>query len=135
MGVSANARHVRWDQLMAENKGKIDVEAAQRFLADHYDTFDKKIEPERADLCGHIDLSPRGSKPWQPEYGPGRRGAKQGGQWLDGGPDVVHCGDGTFLRAELQSHATFAEHPGFEWEKNVLKDLDTHAWTTFRIAQ
>jgi hypothetical protein len=27
------------------------------------------------------------------------------------------------------------EHPGFEWEKDALRDLDTHAWTTFRIAQ
>ena len=70
MSISANARHVRWDQLMAENKGKIDVAAAQRFLADHYDTFDKKTEPSERTLCGHIDLSPRGSKPWQPEYGP-----------------------------------------------------------------
>ena len=27
---------------MAENKGKIDVAAAQRFLADHFDTFENK---------------------------------------------------------------------------------------------
>jgi hypothetical protein len=38
MSVSANARHVRWEQLMAENKGKIDLAAAQRFESDHYDT-------------------------------------------------------------------------------------------------
>ncbi len=35
MAQSANARRVRWEQLMAENKGKIDVAAAQRFLGDH----------------------------------------------------------------------------------------------------
>ena len=29
MSSSANARHVRWEQLMAGNKGKIDVTAAQ----------------------------------------------------------------------------------------------------------
>jgi hypothetical protein len=29
MSISANARHVRWDQLMQENKGKIDVAAAK----------------------------------------------------------------------------------------------------------
>src|SRR6185369_9815815 len=34
LGASANARHVRWEQLMEQNKGKIDVAAGQRFLAD-----------------------------------------------------------------------------------------------------
>src|SRR3984893_2461032 len=41
-GASANARHVRWDQLMNANKGKIDTSLAQVFLADHYDSFAKK---------------------------------------------------------------------------------------------
>jgi hypothetical protein len=27
------------------------------------------------------------------------------------------------------------EHPQFDWEKSVLRDLDSHAWTTFQIAQ
>ena len=31
LSISGNARHVRWEQLMQENKGKIDVAAAQRF--------------------------------------------------------------------------------------------------------
>ena len=39
MSISANARHARWTQLMAENKGKIDVALAQQFLADHYDSY------------------------------------------------------------------------------------------------
>ena len=62
MSISANARHVRWEQLMAENKGKIDVKLAQQFMADHYDTFAKETRPSERTLCGHIDLSPRGSK-------------------------------------------------------------------------
>jgi hypothetical protein len=27
------------------------------------------------------------------------------------------------------------EHPEFDWEKKVLRDLDSHPWTTFRSAQ
>src|SRR5579859_7030386 len=40
------ARHLRWEQLMSQNKGKIDVAAAQHFLADHYDTFEKKEDAD-----------------------------------------------------------------------------------------
>ena len=66
---SAEARHARWEQLMAENKGKIDLAAAERFLADHYDAYEKKKDADERTLDGHIDLSPRGSQPWQPAFG------------------------------------------------------------------
>ena len=66
---SANARHVRWDELMAEYKGKIDLAAAQRFLGDHYDTFQKKDDANERTICGHVELSPRGEPGWQPPYG------------------------------------------------------------------
>src|SRR5258706_3268298 len=67
--ISANARHIRWDKLMTEHKGKIDVSLGQRFLGDHFDTFSGRNEPGERTLCGHIELSPPGSKPWQPPYG------------------------------------------------------------------
>jgi hypothetical protein len=35
----------------------------------HYDSYAKKKDPNERTLCGHIDLSPRGSQPWQPAYG------------------------------------------------------------------
>ena len=45
---SDNARHERWLQLMAEYKGKIDVAAGQKFLADHFDAFEKRLTPASA---------------------------------------------------------------------------------------
>jgi hypothetical protein len=36
---------------MRENKGRIDVQAGQRFLADHYDTYEKKVGPDERTLC------------------------------------------------------------------------------------
>ena len=45
---SENARHTRWLQLMEQNKGKIDVAAGQRFLADHFDTFEGQDRSQRA---------------------------------------------------------------------------------------
>jgi hypothetical protein len=135
MGISANARHVRWDQLMAEYKGRIDVEAAQRFLADHYDTFDNKTEPSERTLCGHIDLSPRGSKPWQQEYGPAGtvQNKAANASMVDQMSFTAAMGHSCGLDFKAAKH--LKEHPGFEWQRNALRDLDTHAWTTFRIAQ
>jgi len=63
-------RHRRWDQLMAENKGKIDVAAVERFLSDHFDTYENKTNPSERTLCGHVDLSPRGMPTWQGPFAP-----------------------------------------------------------------
>jgi hypothetical protein len=133
--VSANARHVRWEQLMAEYKGQIDVAAAERFMADHYDTFLHQTTPSERTLCGHIDLSTRGSKPWQPAFGPA-------GTVQNKAADSAMIAQMSFTAAmghadgiDFKAAAHLKEHPEFDWEKGVLRDLDSHAWTTFRVAQ
>ncbi len=130
--ITGNVRHMRWDQLMAENKGTIDVASAQRFLGDHYDAYAKKIEPNERTLCGHIDLSPRGSKPWEPEFG--IAGAVQ-----NKAADATMISHMSFTAAMGHScgidfHAAqhLKEHPEFAWQKDILKDLLSHPWTTFR---
>ncbi len=135
MSISANARHLRWDELMQENKGKIDVAAAQRFLADHYDTFTHQIAPSERTLCGHIDLSTRGSSPWQPPYGPA-------GTVQNKAADAAMLTQMSFTAAmghadgiDFKAAQHLKEHPEFAWEKSVLRDLDSHPWTTFRSAQ
>ena len=45
-GQSSVARHTRWDQLMAQNMGQIDVPAAKRFMADHFDVVEQKEDPD-----------------------------------------------------------------------------------------
>jgi len=131
--VSANARRVRWEQLLAENKGKIGLEEAKRFLADHYDTFEKKPDaPGERTLCGHVDLSPRGMKPWQDEFGPA--GAVQSKaadarmiRAMELEAAMGHsCGIG--FRAEEH----LKKHPQFDWMKPLLRDLPSHPWTRFR---
>ena len=62
-GNSANARHKRWLQLMAQSKGKIDAAMAQKFLADHFDAYTGKWGANERTLCGHIDVSPLGKLP------------------------------------------------------------------------
>lgn len=131
--VSANARRARWEQLLAEYRGRIGLEEAKRFLADHYDTFEKKdASPNERTLCGHVDLSPRGMKPWQDEFGPA--GAVQA-KAADAGmirrmeleAAMGHpCGIG--FRADEH----LARYPQFAWMKPLLRDLPAHPWTRFR---
>jgi hypothetical protein len=133
--VSANARHVRWEQLMAENKGKIDVTAAQGFLADHFDTFDNKTAPSERTLCGHIELSPRGSKPWQPEYGPAGAVQNKATDGTMASHMAFTAAMGHSCGLDFKAAEHLKKHTDFEWEKDVLRDLDAHQWTTFRSGQ
>ncbi len=134
-GLSPNARRARWEQLMAEHKGKIDVAAAQRFLADHFDSFQRKNEPNERTLCGHIDLSPRGSPDWQPPYGVA--GAVQNkvadatmAERLSFAAAAGHaCG----IRFDAAAHLT--AHPEFGWQKKYLRDMNSYPWTIFEIAR
>jgi hypothetical protein len=132
---SANARHARWEQLMAENKGRIDLAAAQRFLADHYDTFENKEDPDERTLDGHIDLSPRGSEPWEPPFG--TAGAVQ-----NKATDASLAAEMSFSAAaghacgmDFKASDHLRAHPEFNWQKVLQRDMDAHAWTIFSAAK
>ncbi len=133
LSVSANARRLRWEQLMAEQKGKIDVEAGKRFLSDHYDTYEKKTQPNERTLCGHVDLSPRGMKSWQEEYGPA--GAVQAkvtdSSMAERMALVAAMGHSCGIHFKSAEH--LARHPAFAWQKEFLRDLNSHPWTEFTI--
>lgn len=134
-GISANARRVRWDQLMAEHRGKIDVAAAQRFLSDHYDVIQNKVDPNERTICGHNDLSPRGLGNWQPPFG--AAGAVQAkvadaamAERMSLAASMGHsCG--IHFRAAAYLH----RNPKFNYLKSYLKDLPSRPWTVFETAQ
>ncbi len=135
MSLSANARHARWDELMAENKGKIDVSAAQRFLADHFDTFENKEDPDERTLDGHIDLSPRGSGTWQPPFG--IAGAVQ-----NKAADASLAAEMSFVAAaghacglDFKAADHVRAHPEYSWQKPLLRDMNAHPWATFSAAK
>ncbi len=135
MGVSANARRVRWEQLMVEYKGKIDAAAGQKFLSDHWDSFDKKENPNERTLCGHVDLSPRGMKDWQEPYG--IAGAVQAkvtdaamAEKMSLSAAMGHpCGIAFKAAPHLR------KYPQFAWQKKFLRDLNSYPWTIFSAAQ
>jgi hypothetical protein len=135
MSESSNARHVRWEQLMAENKGKIDLAAAERFLADHFDTFENKQDPDERTLDGHIDLSPRGDGDWQPPFG--TAGAVQNkatnASLAARMSFVAAAGHACGMDFKAADHVR--AHPEFSWQKGLQRDMNAYAWTTFAVAE
>lgn len=135
MSKSQNARHARWDQLMSENKGKIDVEMAEKFLADHYDVFDKKEHASDRTLCGHLEDSPRGmSESWGPYYPAGSAIAQAAdatmAEHMEMAAQAGHsCGKdfvaGPFLK----------DHPEFGWQKPALIDMKGEKWANFKSGE
>jgi hypothetical protein len=125
-------RRARWEQLMAEGKGRIDVAAGKLFLADHYDAYEKKADsPSERTLCGHVDLSPRGMKPWQEEFGPaGTVQAKVTDAAMAGRMEIEAavghpCGRAFVAAEHLKRYAQFG------WQKDLLRDLPSGPWTRF----
>lgn len=128
-GISGNARHKRWEQLMRENKGKIDVAAAQKFLADHVDSLTGKTQPSERTLCGHVDLSPRGMGAWQPAFG--TAGAVQ-----NKATDATMASKLSFMAAaghacghDFIAAQHLAAHPELAWQKSELRDMKAYPWT------
>jgi hypothetical protein len=129
---SMNARHIRAEELIQQNKGKIDVELAERFLADHVDSFEHKTQPGERALCGHVDASPRGVKEWAWDaYNPG--GAVQGkatdsemAATMSFVARAGHpCGEDFIADKFLE------QHPGYSWQKPLLRDMKAGPWTRF----
>jgi hypothetical protein len=135
MGASANARRKRWEALMAEYKGRIDVDAAKRFLADHVDTFDNKTVADERTLCGHNEDSPRGMGGWQPPYG--AAGAVQSkvadGKMAEELALWAAMGHACGVPFKAKEHLTL--HPELAWQKDILIDLLPGPWTRFQAAE
>jgi hypothetical protein len=129
---SPNARHTRWDQLMAQFKGQIDAGVGQTLEADAYDVIDKRNGPTERSLCGTADTSARGIPEWDwtPFYPGGTVQAKvidsamadsmqfRAAMGHPCAPDFVAD---DFLKA----------HPEYAWTRGLLRDMKTQPWTLF----
>jgi hypothetical protein len=134
---SMNARHARAEELMQQEKGKIDVETAQQFLSDHEDSVESdKPQPNERSLCGHGDASPRGVKEWDwAPYTPG--GAVQGKA-----TDSKMAAHMSFVAraghpcgADFLADDFLERHPEYFWQKPLLHDMKAGPWTTFQAGQ
>ena len=135
-GQSVLVRKARWEQLMAEYKGYIDVEDAKLFEADHLDLAAGRTGFNSNVLCGHVDEDPRGT----PEFG-----------WAPFSPagSVQGKVTSTALAREMKFWARMghpcgkefiaadflAAHPEYAWQKPYLKDLKAFPWTLFEAGK
>jgi hypothetical protein len=130
---SPNARHVRWEELMKQNKGKIDVTMAEQFLSDHYDAVENKHDADERTLCGHADTTDRPIDIWGWEaYYPG--GAVQGKAMdseMASKMELVAraghpCGE------DFHAGDFLAKHPEYAWQSPLLRDMKAGPWTDFK---
>ena len=136
---SPNARHARWEELMQEAKGRIDVTMAEQFLSDHVDTAGSasdKAGPDERSLCGHVDSSSRGVKEWTWDaYHPG--GAVQGkaadSAMVEKMSFVARAGHP--CGADFHAAEFLEQHPEYSWQKPLLRDMKAGPWTVFSAGQ
>lgn len=131
---SATVRHRRWDDLMKQHKGKIDINLAKKFEADHYDAVRKREAGSANTLCGHVEVDERGLPEWDwANFFPGGTvNAKVAdGQmaarmtlWASAGHP---CGAGFKLEAFLKLH------PEFAWQREIAGDMPSGPWTQFSL--
>ncbi len=132
---SPNARRVRWEQLMRENKGKIDLAMAQKFMGDHYDSFDKTEEAGERSLCGHIERSPRGFKGWLPAYYPGGTAQNKATDSRLAAQMSLVAHMGHACGGDFKAKPFLIKHAEFAWQEPVLIDLDAGGWATFKAGE
>jgi Phospholipase B len=132
---SANARHRRWDELMKLNKGKIDINLAKRFEADHYDVVRKREAGSANTLCGHVEADELGAPEWDwKNYYPGgtvnaKVADSQMAERMSLWGSVGHpCGGDFKLEAFLKAH------PEYAWQREIAGDMPSGAWTQFSIS-
>jgi len=133
---SAVARRVRWQQLMTQHTGQIDVERAKQFEADHFDTYIGQDHPGERALCAHWDLEDRPIQQWPtaPNDAWGTLDAKVvdtkmakrmsfAARW------GAACGTG------FDAQKFLSEHPQFEWMKDILQSRPSQPWTEFTAGE
>lgn len=135
MGSSPNARHKRWEELMAQSKGQIDVEMAQKFLADHWDSYEGKEDRDERSLCGHVVNSSRGVPEWQwPPYNPGGAVTAQAADTTMAKNMSLRARAGYPCGEDFIAATFLKEHPEFDWQLPVLRDMKGNPWANFKAS-
>jgi hypothetical protein len=134
--ISSIARRVRWKQLMKENIGKINIEQAKAFEADHFDTYLNTTNPDSRTLCAHYYLDSDSQTPgWAEPYYPAgvldgkvidSRMAKQMSfiaKW------------GSACDLSFDAKAFLEAQPQYDWATGLFKNRPKQPWTLFKAGE
>jgi len=131
---SSIARRVRWKQLMKQNGGKVDLELAKLFEADHHDMYLGKIEPNGRTICAHWDLDSQFSgidNPFSPA-------GTVDGKVIDSKMAkrmsfLARWGSACGMAYDAKKY--LEAHPQFEWMTGLLKDRPSQPWVEFKAGE
>lgn len=133
---SPNARRIRWEAVMAEHRGKIDVEIGKALEQDKFDVIEKREGPTERSLCGLTDNSPRGIPEWDwaPYFPGGTVQAKVVDATMAGGMRFV-ASMGHPCAPDFIAEDFLKAHPEYSWMRGLLRDMKTQPWTEVAAAK
>jgi hypothetical protein len=129
---SPNARRARWEQLMVQHKGQIDVELAMQFEADSQDVIGKQVGPNERTLCGAVEDVARGIPEW--DWGPYFPGGTVQAKATDGrmaGKLELWAALGRPCTGDFIAEDFLKRRPEYGWMRGLLRDLKSQPWTRF----
>jgi hypothetical protein len=134
--LSTIARRVRWQQLMAQHAGKINLSLAKRFEADHFDSFFQRERAGGRTLCGHCELDDQYWGVWP--GGPFFPAGTFDGKVVD--TKLAKCMSfaarwGAACGKAFDAPRFLAAHPQFAWMKDILKSRPSQPWVEFRAGE
>ena len=134
--LSSIGRRVRWKQLMAQYAGKIDLNLAKRFEADHFDSFFHSDRPGGRTLCGHFELDDQywGVWPGAPFFPAGTFDGKVVDTQMAKRMSFA-ARWGTACGKAFDAPKFLADHPQFDWMKDILKSRPSQPWVEFRAGE
>jgi Phospholipase B len=127
---SPNFRRLRWEELMREYKGEINVELAKAFMGDHFDMKRGKEKAGRYSLCGHLDEDETGKNEISWDGAHYHAGAVQG-KATDGnlaGNLQFWAIMGHPCGQSFNAKNFLTAHPEYDFEKDYLKDMPGQEW-------
>jgi hypothetical protein len=131
---SSVARRVRWKQLMKEYAGRIDVDRAKLFLADHYDVYLQKDNPDSRTLCGHWENELQAGPGGTTQYPSGAYDAKVVDATMAKRMSLA-ARWGSACGTPFDAVKFLEQHPQFDWMAGILKSRPSQPWTEFRAGE
>jgi Phospholipase B len=130
------ARRVRWEDLLQERRGHIDLAVARSFIADHWDEYTHRDAPSARTICGHFDEFPDAFPSWG--FGPFEPFGANDGKVTDSrlARELSFVGRIGHPCGQVFDAARFLKaHPQYRWQQKWLRDKPLQPWTEFRSDQ